>query len=325
MPIYLPLRLLGRYRFVSRLGEGGMGLVLEAVDERLDRRVAIKFMRPGHFHDTAARIRFEREIHTLVLVDHPGVVKVYDSGELSDGTLYLVMERLRGRDVGQLIRSFGPGTPSQVGRLLRQGAGALEAAHGLHVVHRDIKPQHLVLTPEPDGFHTRILDFGLAKSQDSAAPLTRTGALVGTPLYMAPEQILGRDADERTDTFAFASVAYEALVGVPTIRMSSLSEILSAILETPPALPSRVAPWLPPEIDAAFAHALAKRQAERPASVGSWANALAGQLESLDRPGAGWPASALFGDSTMAVDTAQPSTMPTRPSECVASDDRHVG
>jgi hypothetical protein len=297
MPFYLPLRLLGRYHFRRRLGEGGMGTVLEALDEQLNRYVAVKLMRPGHFHDAGARMRFEREIHTLVLVDHPGVVKVFDSGELADGTLYLIMERLQGQNLGQVIRLFGPGNPRQVSRLLRQGAEALEAAHGFRVIHRDIKPQNLFLTPEAGGFRTHILDFGLAKTLSSPADLTQTGAIVGTPLYMAPEQVLGRNVDERTDTFAFASVVYEALLGVPPVRATVLSEIMSDILHTPPLPPSRFASWLTPEIDAGFAHALSKDPVERPEKLGLWAENLACCIESLGSPREGWPGMAQARDS----------------------------
>jgi hypothetical protein len=297
MPFYLPLRLLGRYHFLRRLGEGGMGTVLEALDEQLNRHVAIKFMRPGHFHDAGARMRFEREIHTLVLVDHPGVVKVFDSGEMADGTLYLIMERLQGRDLGQVIRLYGPGNPRQVSRLLRQGAETLEAAHGFRVIHRDIKPQNLFLTPEAGGFQTRILDFGLAKTLSSPAHLTQTGAIVGTPRYMAPEQVLGRDADERTDTFAFASVVYEALLGIPPVRATVLSEIMSDILHAPVLPPSQFVSWLTPEIDAGFAHALSKNPAERPENLGGWAENLARRMESLGSPRDGWPDSAQASDS----------------------------
>lgn len=297
MPFYLPLRLLGRYHFLRRLGEGGMGTVLEALDEQLNRHVAIKFMRPGHFHDTGARVRFEREIHTLVLVDHPGVVKVFDSGEMADGTLYLIMERLQGRNLGQVIRLYGPGNPRQVSRLLRQGAETLEAAHGFRVIHRDIKPQNLFLTPEAGGFQTRILDFGLAKTLSSPAHLTQTGTILGTPLYMAPEQILGRNVDERTDTFAFASVVYEALLGIPPVRATVLSEVMSDILHAPPLPPSQFASWLTPEIDAGFAHALSKAPSERPEKLGVWAENLARCMESLGSPREGWPDMAQASDS----------------------------
>ena len=288
MPGFLPLRVLDRYRFIRRLGEGGMGTVLEALDEKLDRAVAIKLMRPEHFHDLAARLRFEREVHTLLLVNHPGVVTVYDSGELGDGTLYLIMERLRGLDLAALIHRHGPGSPVQVARLLRQGAAALVAAHLAQVVHRDIKPQNFFLTPGLGGFQARLLDFGLAKEMNATTHLTQTGFMMGTPVYMAPEQILGRPVTPRTDTFAFASVIHQALLGHPPVRSTVLSEIISAILYAPLQSLRDFAPWLPESVDEAFAAALAKDPLQRPADLNAWAGELAAVLERLEDPG-GWP------------------------------------
>ena len=292
MPSFLPLRILDRYRFTRRLGEGGMGMVLEALDENLNRPVAIKLMRPEHFNDMAARQRFEREVHTLVLVNHPGVVTVFDSGELGDGTLYLIMERLKGLDLSAMIRRHGPGSPSQVARLVRQGAAALSAAHLLQVVHRDIKPQNLFLTAGADGFQVRLLDFGLAKDMNAGSHLTQTGFMMGTPIYMAPEQILGREVDARTDTFAFASVIHQALLGHPPVRATGLSDIISAILYAPFESLSFFAPWLPGEVDAAFASALAKDPSLRPDHLGPWAEELAECLEELEGFGSAWPEAA---------------------------------
>ena len=288
MPGFLPLRILERYRFSRRLGEGGMGMVLEALDEKLNRPVAIKLMRPEHFNDLAARQRFQREVQTLLLVNHPGVVTVYDSGELGDGTQYLIMERLLGLDLGSLIRRHGQGSPAQVARLLRQGAAALAAAHLVQVVHRDIKPPNFFLSPGPDGFQARLLDFGLAKDMAATTHLTQTGFLMGTPIYMAPEQILGRPVDPRTDTFAFASVIHQALLGHPPVRATGLAEIISSILYGPFQSLRTFAPWLPAAVDDAFAAALAKDPLERPQDLSAWAGALAGLLEGLEDPG-GWP------------------------------------
>ena len=265
-----------------------MGTVLEALDEKLNRVVAIKLMRAEHFHDSAARIRFEREVHTLLLVNHPGVVTVFDSGELGDGTLYLIMERLRGLDLNTMIRRHGPGSPAQVARLLRQGAAALSAAHLAQVVHRDIKPGNLFITPGPGGFQARLLDFGLAKELNADSHLTQAGLMMGTPIYMAPEQILGREITPRTDTFAFASVIHQALLGHPPVRATALSEIISAILYGPFQSLRDFAPWLPEAVDEAFATALAKDPRQRPQDLAAWASDLAGILEGLEGPGA-WP------------------------------------
>ena len=289
IPGILPYRILDRYRFTRLLGEGGMGTVFEAQDENLDRQVAVKLMKPELFNNPTARLRFEREARTLVQVNHPGVVTVFDSGEVGDGSMFLIMERLLGLDVGMLLRHFGPGSPRQVARLLRQSAEALEAAHRIHIVHRDITPQNLFLVSAPDGFQVKLLDFGLAKGEQGDSRLTKTGYMMGTPTYMAPEQILGNEADYRSDGYALATVIYGALLGRPTVAGATLHEIIQDILYRPPQPPTTLASWLPPEVDAAFAAALAKDPDQRPKSLRKWAWDLAEQLEGLTGPTAGWP------------------------------------
>ncbi|MDE3246281.1 MAG: protein kinase, partial [Acidobacteriota bacterium] len=285
----LPYRVLDRYRFTRLLGEGGMGTVYEARDEQLDRAVALKLMRPEFFHDVAARMRFQREIRTMAQVNHPNVVMVFDSGELGDGSMYLVMELLQGLDLGTLVGQHGPGTPAQVARLLRQGAAALDAAHRLQIVHRDIKPQNLILVPGPGGFQVKVLDFGLAKSLVQESTLTQTGYMMGTPAYMAPEQILGREADARSDAFAFATVAYEALLGRPPTRGASLPDTIHTILYEPAPAPSVLATWIPEAVDRAFAQALEKNPASRPRELTAWAETLACLLEGHPGVARGWP------------------------------------
>jgi CHASE2 domain-containing sensor protein/tRNA A-37 threonylcarbamoyl transferase component Bud32 len=288
LPGILPLHVLGRYRLLRRLGEGGMGTVYEAEDLTLKRCVAIKLMRPDLFRDPRSRLRFERETRTLVQAQHPHVVMVYDSGELEDGSACLIMERLLGMDLGQIMSTFGPGTPQQVAQVLIQAGEALDAAHRVRIVHRDIKPQNLFLIPSADGFEVKILDFGLAKFQEGEAKVTQTGFMMGTPAYMAPEQILGQDADERSDLFSFATVIYEILVGRAPLDRMEINEILRGILNTPPVPPSEVAPWLPPSVDAAFAKALAKDPGQRPGHVLAWARELAMILEGVEVDGPGW-------------------------------------
>ena len=288
LPGILPLHVLGRYRLMRRLGEGGMGTVYEAEDLTLKRCVAIKLMRPDLFRDPSSRLRFERETRTLVQAQHPHVVMVYDSGELEDGSACLIMERLLGMDLGQVMSVHGPGTPQQVAQVLIQAGEALDAAHRVRIVHRDIKPQNLFLISGPDGFEVKILDFGLAKFQEGDTKVTQTGFLMGTPAYMAPEQILGQDADERSDLFSFATVIYEILVGRTPQDRGDVSQILRSILNTPHAPPSEVAPWLPRTVDAAFAQALAKEPGQRPTQVLAWARELAMILERVEVEAPGW-------------------------------------
>jgi tRNA A-37 threonylcarbamoyl transferase component Bud32/rRNA maturation protein Nop10 len=285
-PYPLPFRLLDRYSLSRVLGIGGMGMVLAARDERLDREVAIKVIRPEHFNNTDLRVRFEREARTIARVQHPGVISVHDSGELDDGTAYLVMERLAGCDLSRQIRACGRGTPAQVAALVRQGSAALGAAHRAGVIHRDVKPENVFLVGQGDGFRVKVLDFGLARPLASEAGLTHTGMMVGTPAYMSPEQVSGEVLDARTDVYSFAAVCYEALTGVRVAAKGDLGRVMISVLNDVPPPPSAVVPGLPPEVDAAFASALAKDRARRLKSIELWS---ASFVDGLDRvePGPG--------------------------------------
>lgn len=284
-----PLRVLERYRLTRRLGSGGMGTVYEAWDEHLSRVVAVKVLLPERFNDATARLRFEREARCLVQINHPGVVTVFDSGEVGDGSMFLIMERLRGVDLGRLLHQRGPGSPSQVAQLVRRAGAALDAAHRSRIIHRDIKPQNIFLIQAEDGFQPKLLDFGLAKADGMDKHLTQTGFMVGTPLYMAPEQILGKDVDERSDFFSFAAVIYEALLGRQAAGGLVLADIIQNILYTQATVPSSILPWLKPEIDSLLLGALAKAPEDRPKDFLAWTQALADQLEACGKQGEGWP------------------------------------
>lgn len=289
VPRAMPYRFLGRYRFLRRIGLGGMGAVYSAEDETLARKVAIKLIRPEYVSETAFRLRFEREAQAIAKVQHPGVVTLHDSGSTPDGQLYLIMEHLKGLPVAAMLRQYGKATPAQAGRFLRQGARALQAAHEAGVVHRDLKPANLVLVPQDEeGFQLKILDFGLAQSESFGGSLTRSGAALGTPQYMAPEQILGHATGPKTDLYALAAVVYEVLTRRPVVAEQQISAFLRGTLrvEVPP--PSSLVPALPAAVDAAFAAALAWAPEDRPADLVPWADALATLLESVSVPG-GWP------------------------------------
>ena len=177
-----------------------MGSVFAAHDERLGRDVALKVIRADRLQDAGARFRLEREAQALAAVDHPSVIALFDSGELEDGSAFLVMELLHGRDLASVLLRYGRGAPAQVGRMVRQVGAALHVAHEAGVVHRDVKPANIVIVPDPDvSFRAKVLDFGLAKSTRDEMRFTRTGVLVGTPAYMAPEQVEGGTVDARAD------------------------------------------------------------------------------------------------------------------------------
>ncbi len=309
-PRGLPHRILDRYALTRVVGEGGMGTVFEAWDEKLDRLVAVKVVKPEHFQNATVRRRFVREANAIAAIRHPNVVDLFDSGDLGDGSMFLVMERLHGRDLSDLHRLAGCGTPPQVAALLRQGAAALGAAHRKGIVHRDIKPENVFLCPEGEGFRVRLLDFGLAKHVEGDRKLTQSGLIVGTPAWMPPEQISGREVDERTDVYSFAAVCYLALVGRGVTVETDLDRVFVDVVRNPPPLVSALLPGTPPDVDEGFRAALAKSPDARPRDVEAWAGALAVRLERLPARGLGWaflpPGEPSHGSTATTVITARP-------------------
>ena len=305
-----PAEIEGRYRLTRRIGGGGMGQVYAAEDLRLAREVAVKIIGTEHFSDARARQRFDHEARIVAQIQHPGVVALYDSGELPSGSGYLVMELLRGADLARVLATHGRGRPAQVVALVRQGAAALAAAHARGIVHRDIKPGNIVLTRGGASVELRLLDFGLAKSLLSAEHLTRTGTLLGTPSYMSPEQIRGEATGPASDVYAFAAVCFEALVGRRLVSATEFTAICLEIVQAPPLAPSTLLPALGARVDACFAAALAKDPGARPASIEAWADELAAALgDVVADDGVGWP------EQPHGEDRGVPSTLhaPTMP------------
>lgn len=292
-PRPLPYLLLGRYRFLQVLGQGGMGVVFSAHDEKLGRDVAVKLIRPEHWANAKVKQRFEREARAVARIQHPGVVELHDSGALDDGTAFLVMEKLAGCDLRLLLKTHGRGKPAQVAQLLRQGCSALRAAHHAGVVHRDLKPENVFLVDDPSGFRVKILDFGIAKSMAFDKGLTQTGLIVGTPAYMAPEQVQGEEVDSRADVYSFAAVGFEALTGKKAVTGSDLGGILIQVLNQVPPPVSTLVPGIPPEVDAAFESGLAKAAAQRLKDIELWCSSFVELLEKVpgDAATPGWPVS----------------------------------
>lgn len=285
----LPRDVASRYRLLRVLGRGGMGLVFEALDLRLAREVAVKILREDGLTAAAGRARLTHEARVVAQVDHPNVVAVHDSGELPGGATFVVMERLRGVDLSAVLMHAGPGSPRQVAELLRQGAAGLAAAHGHGLVHRDVKPANVFLVPAGPVFRVKIVDFGIAKSLgDHDVRLTQTGAILGTPAYMAPEQALGQTVGPRTDAYSFGVVAFEALTGRRPFAAAELPDLLHAVVYEPPPPVSRLRGGLPRAVDDLFGHVLAKDPEERPSSLVDWAAGVAVLLETVPSEG-GWP------------------------------------
>lgn len=214
----------GRFRFDQLLGTGGLGEVYEARDLTADAAVAIKVMLPAFREFPAAVRRFEREARASLLLDHPNIVDVTTTGALDDGSLYLVMELVAGDDLATLILEDGPLAPRRAITLALQMLRGLDHAHARGVLHRDLKPANLMVTGAGDDESLKILDFGLAKlvgyaaEEGSSEKLTETGAVFGTPAYMAPEQALGRPATAQTDLYAVGIILFEMISGQQPFR-----------------------------------------------------------------------------------------------------------
>src|SRR4051812_23227243 len=249
---------LGRYRLGARLGAGGFGTVYAAMDERLRREVAVKVI-PGH--DGWDRARGQREALAAARLDHPGVVGVFDAGEDGDAR-YLVSELVRGRTLDRLAAD-GELSDRDVLRLGLALADALEHAHGRGVIHRDVKPQNVIVPDRPRSARSaaKLTDFGVAHLAGDA-PLTRTGDVVGTLAYMAPEQADGHRVDERADLYSLALVLYEGLAGVNPVRAGSPAATARRLGTVLPPL-ARKRKDLPPELCEALDRALSPRPEDR--------------------------------------------------------------
>ena len=257
--------LAGRYRVIRRLGEGGMGSVYEAEHVQLGRRVAIKLLHEQHATSIDLRTRFEREARMLSQLRHPNVVTITDFG-IDDGKPFLVMDLLSGRDLASLIKE-GRVAPERAIGIVRQILRGVAHAHARGLVHRDLKPHNVMVEVLEDGSdHVTVLDFGLARdTAGGSGTLTRSGIVVGTPAYMAPEQAGGGSADARADVYALGNVLFELLAGRRPFPFSEAHELLRAHLLTPPPSLKETCHDLdvPPELDALVARALAKEARDR--------------------------------------------------------------
>ena len=251
---------LAGYRIESVLGAGGMGVVYEATQLSLNRKVALKLL-PAHLRDDAVfRERFRREGEIQAAIDHPNIVTVHEAGETAEG-LYLVMRLVRGATLKDLI-SAGEMSTARAVRLLTPVADALDTAHAAGLTHRDIKPQNILVGA---GDHPYLADFGLTRSATDAG-LTRTGQFVGTIDYVSPEQIRGEQATAASDVYALTAVLYESLCGVVPYPQPSDHAVLFSHLSDPPPRVTDRRPELPAELDDVVARGLAKDPGERQTS-----------------------------------------------------------
>jgi hypothetical protein len=252
---------LAGYRIDGVLGQGGMGTVYEATQLSLDRVVALKLLAAHLSNDMAFRARFRREGQVQARLEHPHVVTVYEAGETEQG-LFIAMRLVRGRTLKEMINDRELDVPRTL-KILAPVAEALDEAHGLGLIHRDIKPQN-VLVGRRD--HSFLADFGLTKGPTEAS-LTKTGHFVGTFDYISPEQINGQPASAASDVYSLASVLYECLTGTVPFPRQVEAAILYAHVSEPPPRPTESRPELPPELDDVIGRAMAKDPGTRQASA----------------------------------------------------------
>jgi eukaryotic-like serine/threonine-protein kinase len=265
----------GRYRLESLLGEGGMGTVWVGSQLALQRQVAVKSL---HVVAASQRMRLRREALALAAVHHPAIVEIYDYGETEGGLPYVVMELVRGESIAARLRRLGALHADEAVSLVIQILEGLAVAHRAGVVHRDIKPDNVVLASGSTAL-PKLLDFGIAQSErDDGTRLTLDGAFVGTPAYMAPEQMRGGVADERVDVWGVGALLYHLIAGEAPFGVRDVVAIMRRVLEEPPSYP-RKALGLDGRLWGILTAALRKDPAERTPSALALREALAGWLE----------------------------------------------
>jgi len=262
----------GRYRLQRLIATGGMGQVWEAVDSRLGRRVAVKVLKQEFSQDPEFIERFRAEARTTAMLNHPGIAAVHDYGESQlDGegrTAYLVMELVNGEPLNSVLKRTGRLSLRHALDMLEQTGRALQVAHSAGLVHRDVKPGNILITPTGQ---VKITDFGIAKAVD-AAPVTQTGMVMGTAQYIAPEQALGHEATPASDVYSLGVVGYEVVSGKrPFTGDGALTVAMKHIKEPPPPLPAE----LPPNVRELIEITLVKNPAMRYRSGGPFADAVA--------------------------------------------------
>ncbi len=284
VPLFAPGEIVGdKYLIESVLGEGGLGIIVAATHLHLDQKVAIKYLRGGAPRERAITDRFLREARLAAQIRSEHVVRVYDVGTVEDGTPYMVMEHLEGRDLRKVLAERGRVSLAQAVDWVLQACEALADAHAQGIVHRDFKPENMFLAELASGREVlKLLDFGISKRAERYASPSRTnvvtkaGQWLGTPLYMSPEQLEGNpDVDGRTDMWAIGVVLYELCTGVVPFTGESLPALCTSVLTKTPVPVTKLRPELPPELDLVILRCVAKMRDDRYANVAELALELA--------------------------------------------------
>jgi serine/threonine-protein kinase len=257
------------YEVLRILGEGGMGRVYEAQHTRIkSKRFAVKALHPEFARRKDVLARFQREVEAAASINSPHVVGVYDVGETADGRPYLVSELLEGEELGDYLDKVGMMSIGPAVRVVRQVCKALSAAHGQGVVHRDIKPENVYLAGDHIAPTAKVLDFGISRLDGQGGnTLTKTGMVMGTPSYMAPEQARGERVDHRTDIYATGAILYRALTGKLPFDKTDATATLAAVLTEEPERPRTLAPHIPEHLELIIQRAMARNPDERYQSI----------------------------------------------------------
>jgi serine/threonine protein kinase len=268
----------GEYRVETVLGRGGFGVVFAGVHPLIGKRVAIKVLARKFSADPTIVSRFVAEAKAVNQIRHRNIIDIFSFGQLADGRHYYVMEYLDGEPLDAHLRAHGPMPLDEALPILRAIARALDAAHAKGIAHRDLKPENIFLAQDPDGArYPKLLDFGIAKllaPEDDVVHKTATGAPIGTPYYMSPEQCRGRDVDHRTDIYSFGIVTYRLLTGTFPIEGDDYMDLMFKQINDEPPPPSTRNPTLTPAVDDAVAWMMRKDRQQRPPNLIEGVNAL---------------------------------------------------
>jgi serine/threonine-protein kinase len=318
----------GKYEIVGLIGRGGMGSVWEGRHATLGTRVAIKFIDQEHVGNEEARSRFATEARAAATIQSRYAIQIFDHGVTDEGRPYIVMELLVGESLDKRLDRLGRLTLPETARILGHVARALQRAHDAGIIHRDLKPENIFLERSPDDDEiAKVLDFGIAKIKSNAgaglSSSTKTGAVLGTPYFMSPEQARGlRSLDRRSDLWSLGVIAFKSVTGVLPFDGESVGDLLVKICTAPPRVPSEVVAGLPAAFDAWFFRAVDRDPEKRFASATELADALAyaagvssrrGLDESTDRGDAVRRGLAATASMTAAAITSAPFTAPVGP------------
>ncbi|MGA9769442.1 MAG: TonB family protein [Blastocatellia bacterium] len=270
----------GRYRLIEKLGQGGMGAVYKGQHVKINRLTAIKVLTTELVSNQEFIARFQREAEMASQIDHPNAVAIYDFGEAEDGLIYIAMEYVNGKPLSAILKKDGTIALERVVRIARQAAEALSAAHNLGIIHRDFKPDNIMICDKPGRPDwVEVVDFGIAKravADTQQAGLTQAGFVLGTPLYMSPEQVMGEELDARSDLYSLALVVYEMLTcALPFSGSTTQSQMMKRVMEAPmPLTLARPQLTLPPAVEAVILRALSRKPEDRYTSTTEFAEAL---------------------------------------------------